>query len=321
MKLLKLVLRLSIMPTKIRLILLLLFLIQPACYVGYSSGDELVEENWLNSKRTLKVWALADIQARSKDHEEAFEIAIADINDNVPDIDLAIVAGDVVNKAKEHKFDWYIETRDNSYIEEWYEIMGNHDLISDKGKLFKEKLQEEVNYTVVKDNVLFIFMSDTERGKSTTISDETFEWWKDLVINNQDKIIVVTTHAPLEDSGIPFSSFKDRKVVNSKRFTQVLKDYDVDIWLSGHLHLPHGFMNNIVEKDKYNGTVFVHISSIRPEIMGIKESESRIITFACGSDSVLIQSRNHEEGKFQANQDRIFQLSKKYECGPEPDMD
>lgn len=306
------------MPTKINLLILLLFLIHSSCYVGYSSGDELVQENWLNSQNTLKIWALADIQAKSKEHEEAFEVAIVDINDNVPDVDLAIVAGDVVNKAKVNKFDWYIATRDNSYIEEWYEIMGNHDLISDKGKLFREKLQEEVNYAIVKNNVLFIFMSDVERGKSTTISDETFEWWKDLVINNQDKIIVVTTHAPLEDSGIPFSSFKDRKVVNSKRFTQVLKDYDVDIWLSGHLHLPHAITNNIVEKDKYNGTIFVHISSIRPEIMGIKDSESRVITLACGSDKVLIQSRNHEDGRFEPKHDRIFQLSKKYRCKSEP---
>ncbi len=305
------------MPTNLKLLILFLFLINSSCYVGYSSGDELSEANWLDSKNTLKVWALADIQPKSREHEEAFEFAIEDINNNVPNIDLAIVAGDIVNKAKEHKFDWYIETRDNSYIKEWYEIIGNHDLISDKGKLFREKLREEVNYSIVKDNILFIFMSDSERGKSTVISDETFEWWKDLVVNNQDKIIVVTTHAPLEDSGIPFSSFEDRKVINSKRFTEVLRDYNVDIWLSGHLHLPHGIMNNIVEKDKFNGALFVHISSIRPEIMGIKDSESRVLTFACGSDKVLIQSRNHEKSSFAPNQDRIFQLSKKYECKSE----
>ncbi len=294
------------------------FLFLTSCYFGYTSGKELTRENWLDPKNTLKIWALADIQPRNKGHEEAFEVAIADVNENVPDIDLAIVAGDIVNKATDRSFDWYISARDNSYIEDWYEIIGNHDLISDRGELFREKLRQEVDYSFVKDNILFIFMSDAERGKPTEISDETFMWWKDLVVNNQDKIIVVTTHAPLEDSGIPFSSFKDRQVIDSERFTRVLKDYDVDIWLSGHLHLPHGMMNNIVEKDKYNGTIFVHISSIRPEIMGIKESESRVLTFACGSDKVLIQARNHEEGIFTAGQDRVFQLSKKYECSSEP---
>jgi len=306
------------MPTKLKLFSLLLFLIQSSCYIGYTSGDELSCANWFDSENTLTLWALADIQPRNRGHEEAFEIAITDINDNVPNIDLAIVAGDIVNETKEETFDWYVQTRDGSYIEEWYEIIGNHDLKTDRGKLFREKLREEVNYSVLKGNILFIFMSDSQRGKPTEISDEVFNWWKDLVVNNQDKIIVVTTHAPLEDSGIPFSSFRDRQIINSERFDEVLKEYQVDLWLSGHLHLPHGMMNNIVEKDKFDGTIFVHISSIRPEIMGLKESESRLLTFVCGSDKVLIRVRNHKDGRFLPNQDRIFTLSKEYECKDEP---
>jgi len=285
--------------------------------MGYISGDELTEANWFNSKDTLTVWALADIQPTTRGHEEAFEIAITDINDNVPNVDLAIVAGDIVNQTDEETFDWYVQTRDNSYISEWYEIIGNHDLKTDMGKLFREKLREEVNYSLLKGNILFIFMSDSERGKPTEISDDVFNWWKELVVNNQDKIIVVTTHAALKDSGIPFSSFRDRQIIDSERFTQVLKEYRVDLWLSGHLHLPHAIMNNIVEQDKLGGTIFVHISSIRPEIMGLKESESRVLTFVCGSDKALIRARNHKDKIFVPNQDRVYTLSKEYECQDE----
>ncbi len=306
------------MPTKLKLFSLLLFLIQSSCYMGYTSGKELTQENWFDSKNTLSVWALADIQPTNRGHKQAFEIAIADVNENIPDIDLAIVAGDIVHQTDAETFDWYVQTRDSSYIREWYEIIGNHDLKTDMGELFREKLREEVNYSVLKGNVLFIFMSDSERGKATEISDEVFNWWKDLVVNNQDKIIVVTTHAPLEDSGIPFSSFRDRQVIDSQRFTQVLEEYRVDLWLSGHLHLPHSMMNNIVEKDKFEGTIFVHISSIRPEFMGLKESESRVLIFACRSDKVLIRARNHKDKTFVPNQERVFALSKKYECQNEP---
>jgi len=306
------------MPTKLKLFSLLLFLIQSSCYISYISGEELTQANWFDSKNTLTLWALADIQPTNRGHEEAFEIAITDINENVPNVDLAIVAGDIVDQSDEETFDWYVRTRDNSYIQEWYEIIGNHDLKTDMGQLFREKLREETNYSVLKGNILFIFMSDSQRGKATEISDEIFNWWKELVVNNQDKIIVVTTHAPLEDSGIPFSSLRDRQVTDSARFTQVLKKYRVDLWLSGHLHLPHGIMNNIVEKDKYEGTIFVHISSIRPEIMGLKESESRLLTFACGSDKVLIRVRNHKDKAFVPNQNRVFTLSKEYECQNEP---
>jgi len=306
------------MPIKLKLFSLLLFLIQSSCYISYISGEELTQANWFDAKNTLTLWALADIQPTNRGHEEAFEIAITDINDNVPNVDLAIVAGDIVDHSDEKAFDWYVRTRGNSYIQEWYEIIGNHDLKTDMGQLFREKLREETNYSVLKGNILFIFMSDSQRGKATEISDEVFNWWKDLVVNNQDKIIVVTTHAPLEDSGIPFSSLRDRQVTDSARFTQVLQKYRVDLWLSGHLHLPHGIMNNIVEKDKYEGTIFVHISSIRPEIMGLKESESRLLTFACGSDKVLIRVRNHKDKAFVPNQNRVFTLSKEYECQNEP---
>jgi len=285
-----------------------------SCRIGYSSGKKLTEADWYNPENTLTVWALADIQPRNGSHREAFEVAIEDVNDNIPDVDMAIVAGDIVNETVEEVFDWYIETRDGSYIDEWYEIIGNHDLKTDRGKLFREKLRGDVDYAVVKGNILFIFMSDSERGKATEISDEVFEWWKDLVINNQDKIIVVTTHAPLEGSGIPFSSIRERQVIDSERFTNVMREYNVDLWLSGHLHLPNGIMNNTVTKEEYGGTDFIHISSIRPEVMGLKESESRILVFACGSDKVLVRSRNHHKQDYSPALDEVFTLSKPYEC-------
>lgn len=298
-------------------LLLFICLTLSSCYTGYTSGKEFTEADWFSPKDTLKIWALADIQPENRGDEEAFEDAVEDINENVSDIDLAIVAGDIVHETEEQTFDWYVSEKNKSYIKEWYEIIGNHDLKTDKGKLFREKLREEVNYSSVKGNILFIFMSDAQRGKATEIPDDVFNWWKELVINNQDKIIIVTTHAPLEGSGIPFSSFTDRQIINSERFTDVMQQYRVDLWLSGHLHLPHSIMNNIVEQEEYGGTVFIHVSSIRPELLGMKESESRVLTFACGSDKVLVQVRNHKDKTFIPHMDRTFTLSKMFKCDNE----
>ncbi len=294
----------------------LLFLLFLSCRIGYISGDKLIEADWFDPAKTLTVWVLADIQPTDKGHREAFEAAVLDINENVPGVDLVIVAGDIVNAAEGEVFDWYIETRDGSYVEDWYEIIGNHDLKSDRGKLFREKLRQDVDYRVTVGNVLFIFMSDAQRGKATEIPDEVFEWWKELVMQNRDKIIVVTTHAPLEGSGIPFSGLHDRQVIDSERFTGVLREYTVDLWLSGHLHLPHSIMNSTVTKDEYGGTEFIHISSIRPELWGMKGSESRVLTFVCGSDKVLVRARNHEKRDYTPHLDEVFTLSKSYECSP-----
>ena len=263
---------------------------------------------------TLKIWALSDIQPKNDEQKRELDDAIRDINKNVPDIDFAIVAGDIVNDADERDFDWYISTKPSSYIKVWYEIAGNHDLKLDRGEGYKRKIGGDFYYSVAKGNILFIFMSNEARGKATYISDETFNWWRDLVISNQDKIIVVITHAPLQGSGIPFSSMHDKQVLDSGRFARVLKDYRVDMWISGHLHLPHSFTNNIVVKKKYNGTIFMNISSVRTELLGLKDSESRILTFSCGSDQVLIRSRNHTERKYGKDLDATFKISKGYKC-------
>jgi 3',5'-cyclic AMP phosphodiesterase CpdA len=285
-------------------------------YSFYSETSAKSEPNNVsgNSKTTLKIWVLSDIQPKNPNQRKEFEKAVRDINENVPDIDFSIVAGDIVNGSEEKDFDWYLSTRARSYIKEWYEIAGNHDLKLDRSKGYREKIRKDFYYSIVKGNILFIFMSNEFRGKPTKISDETFKWWKNLVINNQDKIIVVVTHAPLEGSGIPFSSMRDRQIIGSKRFTEVLKNLKVDLWLSGHLHLPHSLTNNTVKKEKYNGTVFMNVSSIRTEILGLKQSESRIIAFTCGSDRLLIRSRNHTRGDFNESLDAEFKLSKKYKC-------
>ena len=177
-------------------------------------------------------------------------------------------------------------------------------------------MRDQIHYSKQYGNLLFIFLSDEISGKPTDINDDTFEWWKELVINNQDKIIIVATHAPLEGSNIPFSTKHDRQILGSDRFQEVLKEYKVDLWLSGHLHIPHEFTNTMNRNSELNGTVFVHISSIRPEFLGLKHSQSRILDFYCGEDRVVIKSRDHDSRKWNTEIEEEVILSKKVVCSP-----
>lgn len=267
-----------------------------------------------NSK-ILKIWALSDIQPRNKSDRLQFETAVEDINRNIKDIDIALVAGDIVNRTEKETFIWYIRTKNKSYIKKWYEIAGNHDLKTDLGRLYKEYLNKNFNYSVEIDNVVFLFMSDEERGKPTEISDKTFHWLKEQVENAGKKIIFIVTHAPLKGSGIPFSSLKGRNIINSGRFIDILKSNFVDVWLSGHMHLPHSIKNNIYRNPELNSTVFLNVSSIRPELAGFKDSESFIITLECGSNMILFQSRNHKKKVFNDGLTYYYKLFKPYECG------
>ena len=294
--------------------LFFVLLIVCACYLGKSVNSKTDENIWKNPQNTLKIWLLSDIQPKNRGQKQQFQKAINDINKNVSDIDFAIVAGDIVQQANEEDFDWYLSMKPSSYIKEWYEIAGNHDVKWDNGVLYKKKINEKFNYSFVKRNILFIFMSDELTSSETDISDETFNWWKGLVINNQDKIIVTITHAPLEGSGIPFSSFRRRQIKDSKRFTDVLEKYRVDIWLSGHVHIPQWFPNDVGKSKKYNGTMFINVAGIRKEALGLKQSESRIMTFECGSNEVLLKSRNHTERGYNQGLDAVFKLSRQYKC-------
>jgi len=282
---------------------------------SYVSSREVAGVTGLPSDRTLTIWALSDIQPKNVSQRSHFVKAISDVNANVRNVDFAIVAGDLVQKTTRESYGWYLDTRAGSYIKEWYEIAGNHDLKPDGGTLFRELINGDGHYSFTKGNVLFILMSDEQKGSPTEIGTDTFNWWKSLVEGNQDKIIVVVTHAPLEGSGIPFSNMRRRRITGSKRFREVLKRYKVDVWISGHNHVPHWFAGDVGAVDGLGGTVFVNVSAIRKEALGLKPSESRFITFVCGSDRVLIRSRNHTRGKYTAWLDRGYKLSKPFRCG------
>jgi len=279
-----------------------------------STNSKINSQNFRGNNNIFRIWALSDIQPRSLDERNAFKNAISDINNNIKEVKFSIVAGDIVNSTDEEIFDWYIAERNKSYIKTWYEIIGNHDLKNDNGKLFRNKLRNQLNYSLAVDNMIYIFMSDALKSRPTDISDETFKWWKNLVINNQDKIITVVTHAPLEGSNIPFSEDKDRQILDSNRFRQVLKQYKVDLWLSGHLHLPNEFTNTLNRNENLNDIIFVHISSIRPEFLGLKHSQSRFIEFLCGENMIRIKSRDHQSGKWNDELEKSFIISKVVEC-------
>lgn len=317
------------------IIIVLLFLLFTTLSCTKKADHDFLSQN----EDTFIVWALADthISDESEMEKKAFIQAVDDVNRNVAGVDIAIVAGDIADKPSGDVYRTYNSIKGKSYIENWFEVIGNHDLKDDEGASFRKYIREKTDYSVIYGNMLFIFMSDSVPGKPTEISDATFSWWKNLVKNNQDKIIVVMTHAPLEGSSLPFSSRRDRQIIDSHRFMKVMEKYRVDIWLSAHLHLPHAFNNTIVrgssrnssvagrfdfshtqeqlpEDEELNETIFVHISAIRPDLFWFIKSESRFLTFYCGTNILRISSRNHTDEIWHNHLNEYFRLSNEINC-------
>ncbi len=251
---------------------------------------DYVIENSVNPDDYLTVWAHSDIQPRNENEKENYEIAAADINKNFPRIDVAVFCGDIVQHSDFNDiFLWYKSVKHKVSIPEWYEIAGNHDWRAIN--LYRNYIRKELNYTAQKGNILFIMMSNENNSRQSFISDATFNWWKSLVITNQDKIIITVTHGNLKGSGLISAKFDRLNIIDSSRFIEVLKSYKVDIWISGHSHFPGWLANTHYINSDLQGICFIDTGAIRKD--SINSVESRLLYFKPGSNIALLYYRDH----------------------------
>ncbi|KJS00246.1 MAG: hypothetical protein VR65_08935 [Desulfobulbaceae bacterium BRH_c16a] len=263
----------------------------------------------IGTGRRLVVWTLSDIQPPSPAERVQFEQAIDDINDHVDQVDLAVIAGDLLkSRSREEDFAWFLATRNRSKVPDWYEIAGNHDVRS--GARFRRYFTSPPHYAVEVGNVLLLLISDESPASRTELSDETFRWWRDMVIAYQSRIIITVTHGQLSGSGLLGSSVPSRQIAGSERFEKVLKAQRVAIWASGHSHLPQGLPGTVSLREEFGGTCFVNVSSIGEG--PFMDSQSRFFIFEDGSDRVRIRSRNHSKGRFDRSLDLELRLDKPF---------
>ncbi len=260
---------------------------------------------------TYAIWAHSDIQPVDESQRWHYKKAIEDLHNIQPYPIIAIIAGDIVqHKTAEKDYEWFLDVRKKAYIQYWYEIAGNHEWKNMPA--YNTYIGKPLHYTVSFGNILFIFMSN-ERGRPPTyISDQTFNWWKNLVIKNQHKIIITVTHAPLHKSRLLGSFSRNHMILNSERFEEILKKYRVDIWISGHIHLPVWLLMNSRIAPEFNNILFMNVYGIRKD--PATNVESRFFFFQEGSDYVIIRLRNHESESFKAMYDIKHKLSHTFLC-------
>jgi hypothetical protein len=139
-------------------------------------------------------------------------------------------------------------------------------------------------------------MSDEIRSASTDISDDVFNWWKRLVRYNRDRIIITVTHGCLRESGLLATVNRTMTIRRSERFEKVLEEYSVDLWLSGHSHVPHYFPRKWSRPGRFGGTLFLDISAIRKDRWNTVESY--FVEFRTMSPEVAIIPRDHVAHRF-----------------------
>ncbi len=291
-----------------RFIIAIVFFLSVGCTFTSNVPDEqsLIKKTDTNQ---LVVWMLSDIQPATQRERIYFENAITDVLRNIETIDIAVMAGDLLkSRSKAEAFLWFKKTRKDAPVENWYEIAGNHDVRS--GREFTNFFPIHPHYGVAVGNILLLLLSDQSKASRSDISDETFTWWAKMVRENQDKIIITVSHAQLRHSGLLGSVVPSRRIANSNRFENVLREYRTAVWASGHTHLPHGLTGTVTSKEQFNKVFFVNVSSIGESFY--KDSQSRFFLFDVGSNSLLLRSRNHTKNRFDSSLDYTILLDKPF---------
>lgn len=220
-------------------------------------------------------------------------------------IDMAVIAGDLLkSRSGDEAFNWFLETRAKALVRHWYEIAGNHDVRS--SPYFHQYFPRPPAYGVSFGNVLMLLLSDTEPTSETEISEVSFQWWRRMVLEHRERILLTVSHAQLRGSGLLGSIFPSRVIVDSQRFEEVLRQAPVILWASGHTHLPHRLPGTFACREELGGSCFVNVSAI--DAGGFGASESRFLLFSEGSDRLLIRSRDHDRRRFSEDLDIVVTL-------------
>ncbi len=197
-------------------------------------------------------------------------------------------------------------------------------------------------YTIRVGNILILMMGDRNDGgppagrgpvggyPAGKVTRETFEWWRQQVEANQDRIIITCHHHMLRETTVASGEWegveggyhgwfdKTKKPdlpegapigasylyfvgdePNSTAFTDYLKENPgaIDLWLGAHTHAPpedtYGGKSHIERKW---GVTFINVAAMtKYHVMGKAVPMSRLLTFTEGSDGLRVQCYLHTD--------------------------
>lgn len=249
----------------------------------------------------------------------------------------------------------YYDHGPGSWFRKWADPMGENTATSGvdaKRRPFAVEGTWE-RYRFQAGNVLFLMLSDRNdapapvgRGHSGdalrggfppgAVTRKTFEWWKQQVLANQDKIIVTMHHHALRDTtvaagfgegnpryhgstgGAEGSSYlyyivenddpaDFRYTADGRVFESFLETFHrehgrgaIDLWIAGHTHVKgpdDDFGGKSISETRW-GVTFLQVAGLTRFHAG-GQPISRLLTFTEGSDKVKAQVYLHERYKDQ----------------------
>ncbi|GEM_PF-75041 len=250
----------------------------------------------------------------------------------------------------------YYDQGPGSWFQKWGDPLGRHTEYSGvdpKRRPFPVEGNWE-RYRFVAGNILFLMLADRNdapepvgRGHSKdaksggypagAVTRETFNWWKQQVLDNQDKIIVTMHHHALRDTttasgrgegnpryhgssgGAEGSSYLYYLIENDdpedfryKKDAHVFEDFldsfhkehgrgAIDLWIAGHTHVkgPDDNWGDKTITERRWGVSFLQVAALTRHHGG-SHPLSRLLTFTGGSNEVTTRVYLHD-GSYEKN--------------------
>lgn len=159
------------------------------------------------------------------DYYDDLEDQVNFINQN--NFKMTLVSGDMTNIGLVSEYEATIK-RLNRLKAPYFVTSGNHDLLIDGAKIFKDYFGSD-NYSFTIGSTSYILMNNNN-WESKVIAPN-LSWFEIELIKHSGKRIVVVAHCPYDDS----ARFSPNEI---KTFENLLIKYDVQYFLNGHNHNP-----------------------------------------------------------------------------------
>ena len=200
----------------------------------------------------------------NKDVTETFKIALDRINAMPTQPSFLIHTGDISQLSKPEEFDTFDQVLKSCKTKDVFYVPGEHDVINDGGKLFRERYLKSVEgkgsgwYSFNKNGVHFIGLVNVlnlQAGGLGQLGDEQLEWLEDDVKGlSAETPIVVFAHIPLWAVYPKWGWGTD----DGERALGYLKRFGSVTVLNGHIH-------QVLRKVEGNVTFHTAMSTAFPQ--------------------------------------------------------
>ena len=192
---------------------------------------------------------------------ERFKAAIKSINENHPDADFCIVAGDIVDKGDVESYKLFSNLIFDFKIP-LYVTIGNHDNRDNFKKVFNDKFSDEngfIQNIIDKDNQRIIILDSNNENLlgEGKLCETRLNWLENKIKDKKNSKIIIVIHHHVQKINSPYIDLISLE--NAEIFNKILKKYkNIKHIIAGHVHISSNTTKDNIPQTTIGGSHYTH---------------------------------------------------------------